>query len=91
MNHMPTQAENHLLQFADLDRFWIFRSADIQPGLIHFGDSLGQAMILMMDDENLLEQCIALLESRDCPVFDDIALMDSYAERFIPKAATEET
>lgn len=80
MSDTFASAESHLRQYAALDRFWILKTRHIQPGLIHYLDSQGRAFVLMDDDDRRVEQCIKLLESKDCPVFGDVAAMDKYAE-----------
>ena len=74
-------AEAHLRHFAELYRFWIFKAKDIQPGLIHYLDSQGKAFVLMDDNNERVEECIELLGSRNCTVFDDADAMDKYAEQ----------
>lgn len=81
MNDTLARAEAHLRQYADLDRFWILKTKHIQPGLIHYLDAHGTAFNLMDDNDDRVVQCIELLESRNCPVFDDVAAMDKYAEQ----------
>jgi len=71
--------EKHLCEYAELDQFWILKTNHIQPGLIHYLDSQGAAFTLMDDDDDRVEQCLELLESRGCPVFDDVIEMDKYA------------
>lgn len=80
MSELLADAERRLRHFADLADFWILRTNHIQPGLIHFLDSEGRAFVLMDDDDNRVTQCIALLEARGCPVFDDVIAMDKYVE-----------
>lgn len=79
-----SKAEAHLKRFAPLSRFWIYRTEHTAPGLIHYSDQDGRAWTLMEDDEDLLDACIALLESRGCSVFDDVESMDDYAARLGP-------
>ncbi len=81
MSETLFHAEAHLRQYAPLERFWIYRTPQTQPGLIHYADSLGKAWVLMEDDEVVLDQCIKVLESKGCPVFDDVSAMDIHAER----------
>jgi hypothetical protein len=81
MSEVPGRAEAHLHRYADLDRFWIYRTPDTQPGVINYADSFGQAWTLMEDDDEFVEQCLNLLESRGCPVFDDVSKMQAHAER----------
>ncbi len=78
------RAEVHLRQFASLERFWIYRTEHTAPGLIHYSDRDGKAWTLLEDDEDLLDYCVALVESRGCPVFSDIESMDAYAGRLGP-------
>jgi hypothetical protein len=79
-----SRAEDHLKRFAPLERFWIYRTEHAAPGLIHYSDQDGKAWTLMEDDEDLLDSCIELLESRGCSVFDDVESMDAYVSRLGP-------
>ena len=85
MNENLASTEAHLRRYAELDRFWILRTKHIQPGLIHYSDSHGNAFALMDDNDDRVEQCIKLLESKNCPVFDDVAVMDQYAQEIAAK------
>jgi hypothetical protein len=76
-----SRAMTHLQKFAPLERFWIYRTAHTLPGLIHYSDQSGKAWTLMEDDEDMLDQCIAVLEARGCPIFSDIDPMDAYARQ----------
>ena len=76
------RAMTHLQKFAPLERFWIYRTEHTLPGLIHYSDQSGKAWTLMEDDEDVLAQCIAVLEGRGCPVFSEIDSMDAYARQF---------
>jgi hypothetical protein len=78
------RAEAHLRRFAPLERFWIYRTEHTAPGLIHYSDQDGKAWALLEDDEDLLDCCIALLESRGCSVFNDIESIYSYSSRLSP-------
>lgn len=86
MSKLLADAEKHLRQYAQLSDFWLLRTPHIQPGLIHYFDAEGRAFVLMDDDDNRVEQCVALLEARGCPVFEDVAAMDSFIERRISNA-----
>ena len=80
MNSQTNDIETHLSQFAEMSRFWLLRTREIQPGLIHYSGADGTAYTLIDDDDKRVERCIEFLISKGCRVFDDIDEMDAYAE-----------
>ena len=81
MTEQTVDLRSYLHQYAQLDRFWILKSAHIQPGLIHYLGSDGTAYVLMDDDDVRVEKCIEFLRHMNCPVFNDVNEMDAYAEQ----------
>ena len=72
----------YLMAYADLDCFYVTVGRGIQDGLIGYVDRSGKAWILMEDDEDLAEACLAFLRSRPAAVFDS----QSDEEQFIDDA-----
>lgn len=82
MNDKQSSIEDYLLQFASLDQFLILNSNHFQPGLVYFIDSQGTAFALMDDDDDRVEQCVKFLESKNCPIFDDVLSLKKHTEQF---------
>ncbi|MFO0863170.1 MAG: hypothetical protein U0744_00670 [Gemmataceae bacterium] len=69
MSRFRESPEAFLLERAPLDRFWIFASENVQPGLIHYLGSDGVAYVIMDDDDERVVECISFLRQAGCPVF----------------------
>ena len=60
----------YLMAYADLDCFYVTVGRGIQGGLIGYVDRSGKAWVLMEDDEELADACLAFLRSMPAAVFD---------------------
>ncbi|MAX38772.1 MAG: hypothetical protein CME33_19620 [Gimesia sp.] len=75
------EAKLFLEQFAQLDKFYVFKAPTIQGGLICYLAADGKAYSMMDDNDERVEKCIAFLEKMDCPVFSTVEEIDAHIAR----------
>ncbi len=60
----------YLESMAPLKNFWIYKSENVQPGLIHYRTEDGVCWTLWEDDESRFDEALHLLEQAGCPVIE---------------------
>ena len=76
------QIVRYLEAWGDLDRYYVFVSENLQPGLIHVIDANGESSALMDDDDERVVFCIKFLKDRGNPVFSNSDDVDAFISQF---------
>ncbi|MFT6180073.1 MAG: hypothetical protein ACJA16_000922 [Akkermansiaceae bacterium] len=72
----------YLEAWGELDRYYVFVSENVRPGLIYSIDKDGESSALMDDDDERVNLCIQFLRDRGNPVFVNSQEEEAYLTKF---------